>query len=93
MRGGLIALIYEQSLNLRSVDAGDITAVAVMSTDVERIVDGLQTLHETWASLLDIAVAVWLLERQMGLACVAPVVLVLGKPYTVTGSVSSESTH
>ena len=64
-----------------------------MSTDVERIVDGLQTLHETWASLLDIAVAVWLLERQMGLACVAPVVLVLGKPYTVTGSVSSESTH
>jgi len=93
VRGGLIALIYEQSLSLRSVDAGDITAVAVMSTDVERIVDGLQTLHETWASLLDIAVAVWLLERQMGLACVAPVVLVLGKPYTVTGSVSSESTH
>lgn len=57
---------------------GEITAVALMGTDIERIVQSLQMLHETWASLLDVAIATWLLERQLGLACLAPIVVVVG---------------
>lgn len=51
-----------------------------MGTDVERIVNGLQSIHETWASLLEIGIACWLLERQISLACIAPIALVVGEP-------------
>lgn len=51
-----------------------------MGTDIERIASAMQLLHETWGSLIEIAIACWLLERQLFLACLAPIALVLGKP-------------
>ncbi|KAK3319769.1 ABC transporter [Cercophora scortea] len=77
LRGGLIALIYERTLQTRTADLGDITAVSVMGTDVERIVSGLQSIHEIWGSFLEIGIACWLLERQLFLACLAPILIVL----------------
>ncbi|KAK1597503.1 ABC transporter [Colletotrichum navitas] len=77
LRGGLIALIYQQTIHTREVDAGEITAVALMGTDVERITGAMSMFHAVWASLLDIAVASWLLGLQLSLACLAPIILVL----------------
>ncbi|KAJ0162521.1 Canalicular multispecific organic anion transporter 2 [Colletotrichum tanaceti] len=77
LRGGLIALVYQQAVHTRDVDTGDITAVALMGTDVERIFGAMSMFHMTWGSLLDIAVASWLLGLQLSLACLAPIVLVL----------------
>ncbi|OLN87448.1 Canalicular multispecific organic anion transporter 2-like protein 2 [Colletotrichum chlorophyti] len=77
LRGGLIALIYEQAVNIREVDVGDITAVALMGTDVERIFGAMSRFHTVWGTLLDIAVASWLLGLQLSIACLAPIVLVL----------------
>ncbi|TPR02115.1 Proline racemase family protein [Aspergillus niger] len=48
-----------------------------MGTDVERIVSGSRVTHELWASLLEIAIAIYLLERQVGVACLVPAVIVL----------------
>ncbi|KAI8306537.1 ABC transporter atnG [Colletotrichum sp. SAR11_59] len=48
-----------------------------MGTDVERIFGAMSMFHTTWGSLLDIAVASWLLGLQLSLACLAPIVLVL----------------
>lgn len=58
---------------------GDVTVIALMGTDIERIKGGMGMLHEVWASLLDIAIASWLLGQQLSLACLAPIVLVLGE--------------
>ncbi|KAF9878698.1 ABC multidrug transporter [Colletotrichum karsti] len=77
LRGGLIALIYQQTVHTREVDTGEITAVSLMGTDVERIYMSMSALHTVWGSLLDIAVASWLLGLQLSLACLAPIVLVL----------------
>ncbi|TQN65415.1 ABC transporter atnG [Colletotrichum shisoi] len=77
LRGGLIALVYQRAVHTRDVDTGDITAVALMGTDVERIFGAMSMFHMTWGSLLDIAVASWLLGLQLSLACLAPIVLVL----------------
>ncbi|OTA07898.1 hypothetical protein A9Z42_0088200 [Trichoderma parareesei] len=77
LRGGLIALVYQHSLEIRVADEDDISAVTLMGTDIERIASSMQLLHETWGSLLDIAIACWLLERQLFLACLAPIALVL----------------
>lgn len=49
-----------------------------MGTDVEKVIIGLEDTHEVWASILQVAVAVWLLERQVSWACIVPVLLCLG---------------
>ena len=48
-----------------------------MGTDIERIVRGMEYFHEVWASLLDVAIASWLLGEQLFLACLAPILLVV----------------
>ncbi|KAL3480358.1 hypothetical protein BJX99DRAFT_254660 [Aspergillus californicus] len=58
-----------QTVNTPTVDLGETTAITLMGTDVERIVNGFKYFHELWASLLDIAIAIYLLERQVGVAC------------------------
>ncbi|RYP65462.1 hypothetical protein DL770_008992 [Monosporascus sp. CRB-9-2] len=72
LRGGLIALIYQQTVEARAVDLGSINGLTLMGTDVERIVLNFQTIHEVWASLVDIAIAIFLLQRQVSLACLVP---------------------
>ncbi|RYP65399.1 hypothetical protein DL771_008344 [Monosporascus sp. 5C6A] len=72
LRGGLIALIYQQTVEARAVDLGSISGLTLMGTDVERIVLNFQTIHEVWASLVDIAIAIFLLQRQVFLACLVP---------------------
>ncbi|RYP12551.1 hypothetical protein DL765_007253 [Monosporascus sp. GIB2] len=72
LRGGLIALIYQQTVEARAVDLGSINGLTLMGTDVERIVLNFQTIHEVWASLVDIAIAIFLLQRQVFLACLVP---------------------
>ncbi|KAL7914375.1 ABC transporter [Trichoderma velutinum] len=77
LRGGLISLIHGQTARARGVDLGNITAIALMGTDVERITVAFRYIHEVWACCIDIAIAVYLLERQVGVACVMPVVIIL----------------
>lgn len=48
-----------------------------MGTDVERIGYNFLQIHEIWASIIEIGVAIWLLEQQVFLACLAPVVVIL----------------
>lgn len=50
-----------------------------MSTDVERLANGMKSFHEVWGSFLDIAIASWLLGLQLSVACLAPIFLVVGK--------------
>ncbi|KAK9252722.1 hypothetical protein V1507DRAFT_490586 [Lipomyces tetrasporus] len=77
-RGGLIAAIYRQTLKLRTEDLGTASAITLMGTDVERSATGLRDIHEIWASPIDIGLAVWLLERQLAVSCIMPVILSLG---------------
>ncbi|KAK6427646.1 hypothetical protein LTR95_015955, partial [Oleoguttula sp. CCFEE 5521] len=68
LRGGLIGLIYERALATTTSENGEITAIALMSTDVERISRSLTFVHDLWGSVIDIGIATWLLARQLGLA-------------------------
>jgi ABC-type multidrug transport system fused ATPase/permease subunit len=82
-RGALVAFIYEKLTQLRTVDANDSVAITLMSTDIERIRVGLLNLHEFWASSVEVALASWLLYTQLGIAFVAPLIVVL---VSVTGA-------
>lgn len=79
LRAGLISLIHGQTVRARAADLGETTAITLMGTDVERIAGGFRSIHELWASLIDITVAIFLLERQLGVACVVPALIVIGK--------------
>ncbi|KAL4804941.1 P-loop containing nucleoside triphosphate hydrolase protein [Aspergillus unguis] len=77
LRGGLISLIHTSTMRGRAVERGETTAITLMGTDVERIVTGFRVVHELWACLVDIAIAVYLLQRQVGAACAVPVGIVV----------------
>jgi len=68
-------MVYEQTTQLKAVDLEDAAAITLVGTDVERIVTGFRSIHEVWAAPLDIAIAVYLLERQIFIACIVPAVI------------------
>ncbi|KJZ74889.1 hypothetical protein HIM_05798 [Hirsutella minnesotensis 3608] len=74
-KGGLEALIYHRTLETRTANFGEVTAISLIGTDIPRIVESFKEIHELWAAPVDIAVAVWLLEQQLSVACVTPVVI------------------
>lgn len=88
LRAGLISLVYQQTVQARSIDLGDITGLTLMGTDVDRIVLGFRSIHEVWASLLEIILSVYLLSRQLYVACIMPGLLTLG----LSGKISTLNT-
>lgn len=79
IRGSLVGVIYAKTLKLQSSKAQDSAALTLMSSDVDRISLTAETAYEIWAGIVEAAVGVWLLERQVGWACVVPLILAAGK--------------
>jgi len=74
-----VSTIYHKTVNISGNALDPSSAVTLMSADVERVGTGMRWFHELWASSLDIGLALWLLERQLGIASVAPAALFFGK--------------
>ncbi|RYC64367.1 hypothetical protein CHU98_g1837 [Xylaria longipes] len=75
-RSMLITETYIKATKARLGTGDDNAAVTLMSTDIERINMGFMSLHETWASLIQAALASWLLYNQLGAAFAAPIATV-----------------
>lgn len=73
VRGGLISMLYQKSTDLSIQDVDPASSMTLMSADIERIVQGWQTMHDIWANAIEVGVAIYLLERQLGVACVVPI--------------------
>lgn len=76
-RAALGGAVYLKTTEMRLGPSGDSAAVTLMSTDVERIRVGLLNLHEFWGNSVEVALASWLLERQLGAAVAAPLIVVV----------------
>ncbi|GKZ96816.1 hypothetical protein AnigIFM59636_011334 [Aspergillus niger] len=73
----LVTEIYKKATTAR-IGAGDDNAVlTLMSTDMERIRMGLRSLHEIWASIIQAALAGWMLYTRLGVVFVAPMGVVV----------------
>ena len=59
------------------VDVKESEAITLMEVDVDRITKNLHNFHETWACLVEIIVAIWLLERQLGATCAVPALVTI----------------
>ena len=77
-RGGLVSLVYARSMNLDPKDQAKAgAALTHMNADIELITAGAFYIHELWSSPVEIAVGIWLVERQLGVACLIPVVIAI----------------
>lgn len=85
VRGILVSEIYHKTTELSLTSLDNSAAVTLMSTDVDRIIAGLPVLHDLWANIIQAALTTWLLERQLGVACIAPALMAIGKYITWTG--------
>ena len=84
MRGGLISLLFNKATHLSLTSVEPSSALTLMSADIERITQGMQVGHEIWANMIEIGVAIYLLERQLGAACAIPLGVAL---FSLGGSV------
>lgn len=78
LRAGLMTAMFKQTISLTADDLKDSAAVTLMGTDVERIVATFGKLHEVWAAVVEVAIAIFLLHRQISAASVVPVVISIG---------------
>ena len=75
LRGGLISMIYAKTVDLSVTAVDESSSMTLMSSDIERITTSLQFMHDTWAAVFEIGIAIFILERSLGLACIAPAVI------------------
>ena len=59
------------------------SAITHMSTDIDRIAASMQSMHETWARLIEVSIGVWLLSIQLGAVSVIPIIVVISKLSTI----------
>ncbi|OCL10209.1 hypothetical protein AOQ84DRAFT_3965, partial [Glonium stellatum] len=73
VRGGLISMLYNKATDLSITAVDPASSLTLMSADIERITTGMQTMHEIWANVFEVTLAIYLLERQLGVACAMPI--------------------
>lgn len=80
LRGGLMALVYQHMMNLPPSSTEESSAMSLMGSDIEMLAEYFQsTVCETWANVVQLGLAMWLLKTQVGAVFIAPVVVVIGK--------------
>ena len=77
VRSILIVEIYRKATVARIDTGRDSAALTLMSTDMDRINLGLRSIHDIWASIIQVALSSWMLYIQLGAVFVAPIVLVI----------------
>ncbi|KXH60895.1 hypothetical protein CSAL01_06382 [Colletotrichum salicis] len=73
----LVYISIAKTTSMSITGAEEAAAVTLMSTDIERIVNGMSKIYESWSTLLQMAVALALLYRQVGVVFIVPHVLFL----------------
>lgn len=64
-----------------------------MSTDVEKIRQGMLVLHEFWANFIEVGIASFLLYQSLGIAFLAPILIAAVDVGLAAGLASFVSIH
>ncbi|KAH8427289.1 uncharacterized protein LDX57_005003 [Aspergillus melleus] len=66
IRGGLMALAFEQMMSLPVAGTRESSAVSLMGADIEMLAEYFHsTVCESWANIIQLALATWLLQRMV----------------------------
>lgn len=72
-------MLYDKAGDIALTNVDTASSMTLMSADVERIVTGMTTAHEMWSNLIEVTLAIYLLQRQLGVACAIPVGVAVGE--------------
>jgi hypothetical protein len=86
IRGALVGLIFTKTLRLSCLK--DIGPVTLMSTDIDGIVSGLRLIHDIWGDVVELAIGLYLLYREIGAPFCLVLVPVIGQSSQATASSS-----
>jgi hypothetical protein len=81
-RGGLAGLVYKKTLRLDGDNTGEAAPVTLMSTDVEGVAQAVSSIHDFWASFIELPVGIYLLYRQVGIPSLFVLVPAFGKSFS-----------
>ncbi|PNY23537.1 ABC transporter [Tolypocladium capitatum] len=79
IRGALVSITCIQSLTLDAslANSSGSATLTLTGPDVNTISLAFEFFHEIWACPIEIALAIWLLERQLGPGCIGPAISVI----------------
>ncbi|KAE9375968.1 ABC transporter-like protein [Stipitochalara longipes BDJ] len=77
VRGSLVAVLFDKTTEIATEQTPQRAPVTLMSTDVDAIAAAFQGLHDVWAAPIEVSIGIWLLERQVGVACTVSVGIAL----------------
>ncbi|KAG5996170.1 hypothetical protein E4U52_007183 [Claviceps spartinae] len=75
-RGSLINIIFGKTLRLDARAVLDAEAITLISADIDRISLGMQTMHDSYASVIELSLSLWLLSNLLGIAVVPPTIFI-----------------
>lgn len=78
LRGSLVSLLYNRTLQSTSSSVDSEAPITLMSVDVDGFTMATPVFNEIWAAPIEIGIAVWLLKRQLGIVSLVPLGVALG---------------
>lgn len=72
----VVGLINSKSLDQQPGVYSDARAVTLMSTDANGVRQSARFFHETWAQMIEVAVGITMLGREVGWLCPVPLVII-----------------
>ncbi|KAH8698352.1 multidrug resistance-associated protein [Talaromyces proteolyticus] len=77
-RGAASLMIYDHALHIPDGILEDRSAtITLMTTDIDRIINCLIILNESWARTIEVGIGIALLALRLGWVCLVPLVIVL----------------
>ncbi|KAK3331678.1 putative ABC multidrug transporter [Cercophora scortea] len=73
VRSILVTETFLRATQARIGTGDDTASLTLMSTDIERIDQGFRSVHDAWASVIQAAIASWMLYNQLGVVFMAPI--------------------
>ncbi|MCJ1282186.1 hypothetical protein MMC26_001509 [Xylographa opegraphella] len=77
MRDSIVSMIYDKTMKLPFSGLDGNGPITLMSADIERLASGLRYMHDSWASVIEISIALYLLYKELGIAGIAPIVIAM----------------
>ena len=74
-RGTIVTAIYSQTVDLKLTSVDESAALTLMATDVDRICLAFENIHGIWSTPIEMSLGIYLLQRQIGVASLGPVIL------------------
>ncbi|KAF7713845.1 Uncharacterized protein PECH_000838 [Penicillium ucsense] len=76
LRGGLMTIVFQHMMHLPLGGTDESSAMALLGSDIEMLAEYFYSVVcETWANVLQLAMATCLLQTQVGIVCIAPILV------------------